>query len=156
MKIYKTPLYPALMARLPGEGRRNVKAAGGYFNVADEDVADFEAFVAQRPHYQISAVASDPAPSDEPGDAVDPVGSEHGVVVQPEPITESERHPEQVTVESLDSLTVPVLRERLQGLGLDDQGRKAVLVKRLADATNTATGLGDDVTDDADAEDTNG
>lgn len=167
MKTYKTPLYPALMARLPGEGRRNVKAAGGYFNVADEDVADFEKFIAARPHYRIVAVEDTtdrgPVGGSTDGETVVPApdpemttadGSEHGIVIQPEPTSESELHPERVSVEMLEQLNVPTLKERLEGLGLATDGRKAVLVKRLADATNTPAGLGDGTTDDADANDT--
>lgn len=184
MKTYKTPVYPALAVRLPGEGRRTVKAAGGFFNVADEDVADFEAVMAKRPHYRITAVEAPPAEDRAPigaatdgrevvptteadeidteidatDDAADEVtdadGSEHGIVVQPEPISESERHPETVTVEMLEQLNVPTLRERLEAKGLPSDGRKAVLVQRLAEATDTPTGVSDGSTDDADSEDT--
>lgn len=178
MKTYKSPVYPALMVRLPGEGRRSVKAAGGYFNVEDDDVPAFEALMAKRPHYRIREVHADlgrqiggqadetgtvaPAPesdvddeidaADDAADAADADGSEHGIVVQADGVTDVERHPEMVSIEMLEALNVPTLRARLEERGLPTDGRKAVLVKRLADATNTPTGLGDNVTDDPDGD----
>ena len=154
MNIYRSPLYPALMIRLPGDGRRNVKASGGIFNVAERDVEDFEAIIAKRPHYKIELVST--ANAEPATDSSLEVTEETAdTVVQPEPMSESELEPEKVTVESLEALNVPVLRERLQGLGLPDDGRKAVLVKRLADAMDLDAADADDGTNDSDADDTN-
>ena len=159
MNTYRSPVYPALMINL-GDGRK-VKAAGGYFEVEDEDVSRFEEIMRERPQYRIvqqsresrrdegvtgtmTSLDGEPAPTTAAGDP-------HGTVTQPEPMSAAERHPELVTVETLEALNVPTLRERLQGLGLDDTGRKAVLVRRLAEATNTPTG--DDATEGEDSDD---
>lgn len=169
MKTYRTPLYPALAVRLPGGDRRTVKAAGGYFNVKDEDVADFEAIMAKRPHYRVTAVDAPEqrgpiggstadgetvVPAPDAAEVADADGSEHGVVVQPEPVSLSNLHPELVSVEMLEQLNVPTLKARLEERGLATDGRKAVLIQRLAEATNTPTGVSDGTTDDPDAEDT--
>jgi hypothetical protein len=154
MKIYRTPLYPALMVRLPGPARRSVKASGGYFNVPDEDVESFEKFIAARPQYQIvesegSVLPGTRTATTGPVNPYDPAsadGAPQGVQTAPEPMSDSERNPEKVKVESLENLTVPTLRARLAGLGLPSDGGKTTLVKRLADATDTPTGLGDETT----------
>lgn len=153
MKVYKSPVYAALMIHIPGpNGERagSVKAAGGFFNVPDSLVDGFEAVIAERPHYKIEYV----------GTAADPVestavttteGAEHGAVVPPESLTDAEKHPEKVTVESLEQLKVPELDARLEKLGLPTDGLKADKIVRLAEATNTATGQNDE--DDADNDD---
>jgi hypothetical protein len=152
MKIYKSPVYPALMIHVPvaDGGRRPVKASGGYFNVPDDLTDGFEAVVAERPQYRIEYVGTGAEPESDATQPTDAEGSENGIVVQPEPVSESEKNPEMATVETLEQLNVGQLKERLEGLGLPTDGRKAVLVKRLADATNTSTGLGDDESSDAD------
>lgn len=101
MNTYRSPNYPALMIRIPDTGR-NIKATGGVFTVADEDVEAFEKVIAARPHYKIELIKAEV--------------------------------PEEGTAESLEALTVPVLRERLEVRGLPTEGRKAVLVERLAAA----------------------
>ena len=161
MNIYRTPLYPALMIRLPGDGRRNIKASGGLFNVADEDVEAFEKVVAERPHYKIELVSRQEDQPEQSGQisadgtvTLQTAAGEVDSVVQPEAISESEREPEKVTLAEIESRNVPTLQERLQGLGLPDDGRKAVLVKRYADAIGVAPATGDDSTNDADATDT--
>jgi hypothetical protein len=137
MKTYRSPIYPALAIRLPGTGR-NMKATGGYFEIADEDVEAFEKVMAERPHYQVTS-SDGRAIATDTGAAATP-GAEHGTVTRPEPMSASEQHPELASVETLETLTVPQLRERLEGLELDTTGTKNVLINRLAEATNVPTG----------------
>lgn len=151
MKTYRSPVYPALMINI-GDGRK-AKAAGGYFEVEDEDVDAFEAIIKERPQYRIVEQARGRGPETDEGAVSGTLttasGDPHGTVKQPEPMSESEMHPENVSIETLDSLKVPELRERLEKLGLDSTGRKAVLVNRLAEATNTPTGDPEPEDDDA-------
>ena len=142
MKTYRSPIYPALMIRLPGDGRRSVKASGGYFNVEDDDVEAFEKVIAARPEYRIAPVDGNgnvTIPADAAG--VSTFGLETArSVKQPEPVSEIEVHPEMASEPiDLDKLNVPELRERLEGLGLDSTGRKAVLVERLQAASDEAS-----------------
>lgn len=156
MNIYRSPLYPALMVRLPGDGRRNIKASGGVFNVADADVEAFEAFIAARPHYQITLTGTqEEQPDAASATSLETTTDNTGTVTPPEPMSESEKHPELVSVESIEALNVPTLQERLQGLGLPFDGRKAVLVKRYADALGIDAADADDSTNDPDTTDTN-
>lgn len=161
MNIYRSPLYPALMIRLPGDGRRNIKASGGLFNVASEDVEAFEALIAERPHYKIELVGTQEDIEEQHGVITDDGSQTLNVdstkvdsVTQPEPMSISERWPELVSVESIEALNVPTIQERLRDAGLPDDGRKAVLVQRLADALGLAAASADDRTNDADATDT--
>jgi hypothetical protein len=153
MQTYRSPVYPALMVKLPGETRRDVKASGGYFQVEDEDVEAFEAFIATRPHYRITPadapgpwnerrVVSPDATDDEASDALseeEQAAAEaarvaDNAVTQPEAITDIERHPENVAEENLDSFSIEELQAILTEMGLETNGRKAVLIKRIVAA----------------------
>ena len=151
MKTYESPVYPALWLRLPKSGS-TVKATGGYFNVNDADVAEFEEIVAKRPHYKVKAA-----------DAAEPVAGEHettptdhGTVTQPEPMTDVERRPEGAKIEQLEQLKVPELQARLEAMGLSTEGKKAALIQRLAEATGAPVATGDGVSAQPEADDTDG
>lgn len=147
MKTYRTPIYPALMLRV---GSKNVKASGGLFEIEDEDVEAFEALVAQRPHYRIRAYPeTDTSPDpDELGivemrrqglDEPDPVpvaGAEHGLQTRDEPMSESERHPENAKVRTVDSMTPQELGKALMDRKLPTTGDIPALRERLAAALN--------------------
>lgn len=141
MKTYRSPVYPALTMKLPEAGK-SVKASGGYFNVDDENVEEFESLIAKRRHYRIVPVEENPKVIDAPVESI-PTTAADGIVVQPEPISESERHPENVQVESLEQLKVPELKERLEALGLSTEGLKNDLIERLAAATDVPDGQQD-------------
>lgn len=147
MNRYRSPLYPALMVRLPGEGRRNIKAAGGVFNVAEEDVEAFEAFVAERPHYKIELVGTQ---ADEtPTATLNVSGADTGSVTPPEPASDSEKDPSLVVAPTVEALKVPELRERLEAAGLPSEGRKPELVERLTSAITAGEAAGVETTDES-------
>lgn len=164
MKVYRTPIYPALMVKL---GEKSIKASGGLFDIEDEDVAAFEKFIAKRPHYRITPYAGDPNTSPDPdnlgerelirqngGVLPEPVPNPHGEVTQPEPISASERQPEIVeTPESLANYSNDYLRAQLTERGLPAGGNHSQLVQRLADAMELQTGGPDASDDDDDDED---
>lgn len=140
MKVYNSPVYPAIQVRL---GNRRIRAMAGFINVKDEDVEEFEFWASKRPHYKIT---------DEDGHEIsretarrerkpEPTYSPNRVFVAPG-ITDSERDPTMVSEQSLDSLSVPELKEALREKDLPVSGNRAVLIDRLAQA---------DDEDDADA-----
>lgn len=129
MKTYKSPVYPALMIRLPGDGRRNIKASGGVFNVPDEDVKAFEKLIAARPHYKIT-----------PADGTAPAS--------PTRITDVEKNPEEAKVVTPDSMSKAALVEALEARGIATSGNRSVLIQRLKDAIEA--GEGDEGADDDD------
>jgi hypothetical protein len=142
MKVYRSPVYPAIQVRL---GNRRIRATAGYVNVQDADVETFEEWAAKRPHYKIT---------DEDGNLItrrDPRRERRAEERPPEDrvfvapgITESEANPEMVSEQSVDSLSVPELRDALREKGLPTTGNRAVLIDRLAKA--------DEEDEDADAE----
>lgn len=152
MKTYRSPVYPALAVRV---GDHNVKASGGYFTIEDEDVEAFEAFIANRPLYRIEEAAGRDRSEDTrvagvtgtltttSGKATTAAGDPHGAVNHPEPMSDSERHPETVKIESFEAMNVPTLRARLEEIGEDSRGNKPQLIERLVAATNTPDGESD-------------
>jgi hypothetical protein len=136
MKTYRSPVYPALAVRL---GDKRFKFSGGLLSVPDDDVEDLDAFAAKRPEYQITEVVlegSDAAPAGVVTDTQTRLNGEPvtpTTVVDPQPISESQLHPENVTTsaEYLENKTNAQLAEMLAQRGLMTGGNKAEHTARL-------------------------
>lgn len=152
MKTYKSPVYPALMVRLPSD-RRAIKAEGGFFNVKDADVDEFEAWANTYPHYRIEYVGTAPEPEHGAVAEGQVTAEPHGVTVTEPGITEVERHPEMAKLDLIDNRSNAELRTELKALGQPTSGNRDALLARLAEATESPDGKsdGEDADDDAEA-----
>ncbi len=129
MKTYDSPVYPALMVKLPSG---SLKAMGGVFHVPADQVDEFEAFVAERPHYQIRYTGTTEDAEPEP---IGPDIATSDTITQPEPMSAGEKHPELAAFDpdALGDKTNAELNDMLETRGLPTGGTKAELIARLTE-----------------------
>lgn len=129
MQVYYSPVYPAIQVRL---GNNRVRAIRGVLNVKDEDVSTFEDWASKRPHYKItredgSAISRKETRREREPEETRP---QDRVFVAPG-ITPVEEDPTLAIEQTVDSLSVPELKEALREKGLPTSGNRAVLIDRL-------------------------